>query len=76
MKIEILGPGCKRCVQLADNARAALDASGQAGEVVKVTDMAEIARRGVMSTPGLVVDGKVVATGRVLDAAEIGKLLG
>lgn len=75
MIIKILGSGCKKCVALADNASAAAAAAGKAATVVKVTDLAEIAAYGVMSTPGLVVDEKVVSAGRVLTAAEIGKLI-
>jgi small redox-active disulfide protein 2 len=75
MKIEILGSGCKRCIQLGENAQAALAAAGKSAELLKVTNPAQIALRGVMSTPGLVIDGKLVSTGRVLTPEEIGKLL-
>ena len=75
MIIKILGSGCKKCVALADNAKAAAAAAGKPAEIVKVTDVAQIAAYGVMSTPGLVVDEKVVSTGKVLTAEEIGKLL-
>lgn len=75
MKIEILGSGCKRCIQLGENAKAALDAAGKQAELIKVTKPAQIALRGVMSTPGLAIDGKLVSTGRVLTPEEIGKLL-
>jgi small redox-active disulfide protein 2 len=75
MIIKILGSGCKKCVALAANAKAAADAAGQEAEIVKVTDFVEIAAYGVMSTPGLVVDEKVVSTGKVLTAEEIGRFL-
>lgn len=75
MIIEILGSGCRKCVALAENARAAAAAAGKEAQIVKITDPAEIAAHGVMSTPGLVVDGKLVSTGRVLSADEIGKFL-
>lgn len=75
MIIKILGSGCKKCIALADNAKAAAAAAGKEAEIVKVTDFAEIAAYGVMSTPGLVVDEKLVSTGRVLTAEEIGKLI-
>ena len=71
----ILGSGCKKCVTLGENAKAASAAAGKAAEIVKVTDMAQIAAYGVMSTPRLVIDEKVVSTGKVLSAEEIGKLL-
>ena len=75
MIIEILGTGCKKCVALGDNAKAAAEAAGKTAQIVKVTDFAKIAAYGVMSTPGLVVDGKVLSAGKVLTADEIGRLL-
>lgn len=75
MIIKILGSGCKKCVALGENAKAAAEASGKRAEIVKVTDMAQIAGYGVMSTPGLVVDEKLVSSGKVLSAQEIEKLL-
>jgi small redox-active disulfide protein 2 len=71
MIIKILGSGCKKCVALGENAKAATSAAGKEAEIVKVTDFAEIAAYGVMSTPGL----EVVSTGKVLSAEEIGRLL-
>ena len=75
MIIKILGSGCKKCVALGENAKTAAEASGKQAEIVKVTDMAQIAGYGVMSTPGLVVDEKLVSSGKVLSAQEIEKLL-
>lgn len=75
MLIEVLGSGCRRCVQLADNAQAALTATGRSAQIVKVTAPADIAARGVMSTPGLAIDGRLVSTGRVLSPDDIAKLL-
>ncbi|GGO32159.1 hypothetical protein GCM10010991_19220 [Gemmobacter aquaticus] len=75
MIIKILGSGCKKCLTLAENARSAAAAVGKQAEIVKVTDFAEIAAYGVMSTPGLVIDERVVSSGKVLSAEEIGKLI-
>ncbi|MGE4282100.1 MAG: thioredoxin family protein [Clostridia bacterium] len=75
MTIKILGSGCKSCVTLAENAKAALMELGVEAEIVKVTDFAEIAQYGIMSTPGLVVDEKVVSFGKVLKPKEIVKIL-
>lgn len=61
--IKILGPGCKRCQSAADMVQAEADKLGIAVTVDKVTDYAEIARFGIVSTPGIVVDGKVVHAG-------------
>lgn len=75
MKIKVLGPGCKNCENLADNTKAALKEMGLEAEIEKVTDFAEIAGYGILSTPGLVVDDKVVSSGKVLKPKEIVKLL-
>lgn len=75
MNIKILGSGCKKCLALADNAKAAAEIAGIDVEIEKVTDIVAIAGYGVMSTPGLVVDEKVVASGRVLTKIEIGQIL-
>jgi len=71
MIIKVLGSGCKKCVTLAENALAAAKASGIDAEVVKVTDFAEMARYGIMSTPALVIDEKLVSAGKVLSADEV-----
>ena len=76
MKIEVLGPGCTRCETLLENTRRAVEQAGIAAEVVKVSDIAEIGRRGVMITPALVVDGELKAAGEVLEPAAIIALLG
>ena len=75
MIIKILGSGCKKCVTLGENAKAAADAAGKDAQIVKVTDYGEIAAHGVMSTPGLAIDDKVVSVGKVLSPAEIEPLL-
>ena len=62
-KIEILGPGCARCGKTADMVRAEADRLGLAVTIEKVTDYAEIAARGVLSTPGIAIDGVVVHAG-------------
>lgn len=75
MRIEILGSGCARCHGLEDNVRKALALLGRDAEVVDVTDMRQIMAYGVMSTPGLVIDGNVVSTGRVLSPEEVKKII-
>ena len=76
LHIEILGPGCANCRALEANARQAVDQLGLDATLDKVTDYATIAGYGVISTPGLVVDGRVVSTGRVPSAVQIVELLG
>ena len=75
MIIKILGPGCTNCKNLERATREALDQLGMDATVEKVEDYAAIMRYGVMSTPGLVVDDKVLTSGRVPKAAEIKQLL-
>ncbi|GAB4278664.1 MAG: thioredoxin family protein [Deferrisomatales bacterium] len=76
MKIEVLGTGCAKCNKLYEAAKEALAASGKEGELVKVEDLTEIMKRGVMVTPALAVDGEVKVAGKVPKPAEIAKLLG
>ncbi len=72
MKLEILGSGCANCKKLeAITKEAVADLAIGDVEVVKVTDMKDIMGYGVMSTPGLVIDGKVVSSGRVPSTAEV-----
>lgn len=61
--IKVLGPGCKRCQATEDMVRASAAALGLEVAVEKVTDYAEIAGYGISSTPGIVIDGKVVHAG-------------
>lgn len=75
MHIKILGSGCKKCVALARNAIAAAQAADIETEIEKVTDVIAISGYGIMSTPGLVIDEKVVSAGRVLSVEEIHLLL-
>jgi small redox-active disulfide protein 2 len=71
MEIKILGPGCKNCEKLAEEAKqAARDAAVEA-DLEKVTDMKKIMGYGVMSTPGLVINGKVKSYGRIPSVKEI-----
>ncbi len=71
MKIEILGTGCPKCKQLEANAKKALEETGKKAEIVKVTGINEIVEYGVMSTPAIVIDGKVKSYGKVAEVSEI-----
>lgn len=70
-KIEVLGPGCNNCARLEANAREAVAMAGVEADVVKVTDYGQILAYGIISTPGLVIDGTVVSYGRVPSAGDI-----
>ena len=71
MKIEVLGRGCANCRRLEANAIEAAGMAGVDAEVVHIYDEMEIARRGILRTPGLYVDGKLVSYGRVPSAGDI-----
>ena len=75
MKIEILGTGCSKCKTLYENVKKAVEEIGIEAEIVKVEDIPSIMKYGVMSTPALVVDGKVLFSGKVASAGEIRGLL-
>lgn len=73
--IKILGGGCAKCFQLEENVKKALDKLGLDVNIEHITDMAEIATYGVMSTPGLVVNDKVLSFGKVINTEQILSLL-
>jgi small redox-active disulfide protein 2 len=75
MIIKILGSGCNNCVNLERVTREAVADLGLDAEFEKVTDYPAIIGYGVMSTPGLVVDGKVILSGRVPTVAKVRELL-
>jgi small redox-active disulfide protein 2 len=73
--VKILGPGCKRCVATADMVQAEANRLGLPVTIEKVTDYAAIAGYGVVSTPGIVIDGKVVHAGGLPKPEDIAKWL-
>lgn len=75
LRVEVLGSGCAKCNQLEANTRTALAQLGIDAQIGHVTDFAQIAAYGVMSTPALVINGTVVSTGRVLTVEEAAELL-
>ena len=75
-KIQILGTGCAKCNKLAENAKQAAEALGLDYEMEKITDLNQIMGFGVMTTPGLVVNGKVLVTGKVPSPAELEMMIG
>lgn len=75
MEIKILGTGCAKCKKLEKLTREVVEQNGLDATVVKVEDIVEIMKYGVMSTPALVVNGKVEIKGRVPSADEIKQVL-
>lgn len=75
LNIEILGTGCKKCHQLEANAKEAIAALNLEAEVFHVTDTMEIVKRGIMKTPALAVNGKIVSQGKLIEPEKIQALL-
>jgi small redox-active disulfide protein 2 len=75
LTIKVLGPGCANCQQLEKIAKKAVQQLAIQAKVIKVTEYSEIIEHGVMSTPGLVINEKVVSSGKVLTEAEVVTLL-
>lgn len=75
MIIKILGTGCSKCEFLTKSVNEALAQLNIKAEVIKITEIAEIVSYGVMSTPALVIDDKVVSTGKVLSMEQAKAIL-
>ncbi|WP_306601228.1 thioredoxin family protein [Geothrix sp. 21YS21S-2] len=71
MLIEVFGPGCAKCETLLKNTKAAVERSGGDHAVVKVSDYAVMAARGILSTPALAIDGQLKFQGKVASSNEI-----
>lgn len=74
--IEVLGPGCQKCQYVERVVREVVDRAGITADIRHVTDYADIAARGILSTPGLVIDGVVVSAGRVPTREQVAGWLG
>ncbi len=70
MEIKVLGPGCANCHKMEEMTKQAVKELGITAEVVKITDIGDIARHGILSTPGLIVNGKVRHSGKPLPSLE------
>ncbi len=75
-KIEVLGPGCSRCKQTFRVVQDVVQQAGLKVEVVKDESIERMMALGLMATPGVVIDGKVVVSGRIPKAEEVRQLLG
>lgn len=72
MNIKVIGTGCEKCDKLYNNVKEALEETGIQAEVEKIEDLMEIVKLGVMTSPSLMIDGKLVVSGRVAKKDEIG----
>lgn len=75
MQIKVMGTGCRKCKALLAATEEAVKNSGVQAEIEYVTDMIKIAETGLMSTPGLVIDDKIVSSGKVLEAQAVAELI-
>lgn len=71
MRVEILGMGCPKCKKLLENSQKAVEEVGVKADIVKVEDMDKIVAYGVMMTPSLVLDGKIMCSGKIASVEEI-----
>ncbi|MFO8059854.1 MAG: thioredoxin family protein [Bacillota bacterium] len=76
MQIEVLGPGCPKCRKTEQVLREAAREVGAEVELTHVTDVAAISERGVLLTPGVIIDGEIVSEGRVPTAGQAREWLG
>lgn len=75
MNIKVLGGGCCKCENLLEAVKEAVAEKGIEAEIEYITDMTKIMEYGIMSTPALMIDNKIVSMGRVLKAKEVAKYL-
>jgi len=75
MKIEVIGPGCPRCKSTEKNVIEAIKQLNIQAEITKITDVAEFAKKGVMFTPAVIVDGQVKISGKIPTVDELKSIL-
>lgn len=75
MKIQVAGPGCARCISVEQNVIEAVTELGIDVYISKVKDVREFAKLGVFFTPAVIIDGKVVVSGKVPTVDELKKLI-
>ena len=75
LEIKVIGAGCKECDTLYQNVKEAVKELGKDAKIEKVEELIEIVKLGVLSAPSLMIDGKLVVSGRVLGVGELKKLL-
>ena len=75
MEIKVIGTGCEKCGKLYKNTLEAVKAAGVEANIQRVEDLLDIVRLGVMSSPALMIDGKLVVAGRIAKVDEIRRLL-
>ncbi len=75
MTVQICGAGCKKCIKLTENLRKVIDDNNYDIEIIKITDYKEMLDLGVMSTPALLINDKIISTGKVHSTKQLEKIL-
>ncbi|HQV80066.1 MAG TPA: thioredoxin family protein [Agitococcus sp.] len=75
MHIKVVGTGCRKCKALLAATEEAVKQTGVQAQIEYVTDVIKIAETGLMSTPGLIIDNKIVSSAKVLDAKDVAELI-
>ena len=75
MHIKVVGTGCRKCKALLAATEEAVKQTGVQAQIEYVTDVIKIAETGLMSTPGLIIDNKIVSSAKVLDAKDVVELI-
>ena len=75
MHIKVVGTGCRKCKALLAVTEEAVKQTGVQAQIEYVTDVIKIAETGLMSTPGLIIDNKIVSSAKVLDAQDVAELI-
>ena len=71
MEIKVCGPGCANCTKAENIVKEAVAAAGTAARIEKITDFAEMAKLGILSTPAVIINGKIMCVGKVPSKAEV-----
>lgn len=75
MKIEVAGPGCSRCIETEKNVCEAVKQLGIEAEVTHVYDITEFVKKGVRFTPAVIIDGRIVSSGKIPTVNELKEIL-
>ena len=75
MKIEVLGPGCPRCANVEANVKKALLELKKEVEIVKITDINTMIEKGVIQTPALIINGKIIVQGKIPTVEQLKEII-